>query len=302
MSTSSQKIAVVMSTYNGQDYVAQQVESVLLQEGVDFGIFVRDDGSTDNTVTILEHLAQASKVPMVIERGRNRGVVGSFFCAMRMVSPEYTHIALCDQDDVWHPNKLARAMEVLDNLSQEKPSLYCSEYNFCNELMERTGTSSLNRIGITPSRMLYENVCSGNTMVFNRALLALVLEHGLDEVYCHDWWLALAASFFGSIAYDTEPCLEYRRTGSNASPTGSSPLRLLAFRVRTFLAGGEFERINRQNLAFLNEYGPMLTKEQRRLLYAFTQGPAPLKSVCPRRLRQKRLDDAALRLLLLLGF
>ena len=291
-----------MSTYNGQEYVAQQMESVLAQEGVDIGVFVRDDGSTDNTVALLEELASKATIPITIFHGSNCGVVKSFFDAMSKVPLEYTYIALCDQDDVWHPNKLARAIDVLGKLDQKKPALYCSEYNFCNERMERTGASSLNRIGITPSRMLYENVCSGNTMVFNRALADLVLEHDLGEVYCHDWWLALVASFFGSVAYDNEPCLEYRRTGSNASPTGSNPLKLLAFRVRTFLAGGEFERINRQNVAFLNEFEAMLNEGQQRMLRAFTQGPAFLKAVCPQRLRQKRIDDAALRLLLLLGY
>lgn len=298
----SQRVAVVVSTYNGQDYIAQQMASVLAQEDVTVDVFVRDDGSTDSTTQIIEQIAAQSETSIRLTKGQNLGVVGSFFQGIRDIPNDYPYIALCDQDDVWHHNKLARAISLLEQHNQNKPLLYCSEYFFCDKYMNRTNKSQLNRIGITPTRMLYENVCSGNTMVLNRALANLITSHNTSEVYCHDWWIALVASFCGTIIYDNEAGLEYRRTGDNASPTGTNALNLLLFRIKTFLAGGEFERINEQNRAFLASFEETLDPEQKRVLYAFTRGPRLFKLTYPRRLRQKSVDEIALRLLLLLGY
>lgn len=139
-------------------------------------------------------------------------------------------------------------------------------------------------------------------MVINRRLAHLAIGDGVEGVYCHDWWLALVASHFGKVVFDDVPCLEYRRTGSNASPTGANAVRLLAFRIRTFLAQGEFGRINQQNSTFLSRYYHLLDPSQRRVLSAFTHGPTLLKTTYPRRLRQKMHEELALRLLLLLGY
>ena len=101
-------VAVIMSTYNGALYLEEQIESVLAQRGVRVELYVRDDGSSDETLQILEGFEQSGSLRL--ERGKNIGVVPSFIRALSMVPSDVEYVALCDQDDVWYSDKLARAV------------------------------------------------------------------------------------------------------------------------------------------------------------------------------------------------
>ena len=200
--TDSVAVAVVMSTYNGARFVADQIESVLNQQGCDVSIFARDDGSSDGTADILRDYAARNL--LVLDAGDNKGMVPSFFAALAMVPDTFEFIAFCDQDDVWHSDKLSRALETLGSRDQSIPQLYCSEYIFCDEQLNRTARSHLNRIGVDFSKLMAENVCSGNTMVMNRALVSELLADGPEGVYVHDWWAALVATGLGELTFDDE--------------------------------------------------------------------------------------------------
>lgn len=292
-------VAVAMSTYNGADHVVAQLESALSQDGVDVRVYVRDDGSTDGTLDVLSPYERAGEIVLV--RGRNLGVVGSFMELLSLVPSDVPYVALCDQDDVWHPDKLARALAVVGEKDPRVPRAYCSEYVFCDADMVPQGRSHLNRSGVDFARMLYENVTSGNTMVLNRALVDCVTAAGREGVYCHDWWIALVACAVGELVYDDFCSLEYRRTGSNASPTGSSGLALLRYRVRTFLAGGELARVTGQLRKLDACLGGRMDDERRALLRRFVDGGRLAKALAPVRLRQTLAAEAALRAMFLLG-
>lgn len=292
-------IAVVMSTYNGREFVSDQIESVLSQDVAHLALYVRDDGSTDGTLQVLEDYERRGQLTLL--RGRNVGVVASFVEAISLVPPEVPYIALCDQDDVWHPDKLSRALEVLSSHDDEKPLYYCAEYTFCDAEMRPQSRSHLARGTLDLAKMLYENATSGNTCVINRALAERVTRAGVRGVYCHDWWLALVASALGEVVHDDVSCLEYRRTGSNASPTGSGWLAILRYRIRTFLDKGELRNVTDQ-LARLDEaFGGEMPPERRRLLRRFLTDGRMRKAFAPVRLRQRLADELALRLLFLLG-
>ena len=290
---------VVMSTYNGAEHLAEQLDSVLAQDAGNLSVLVRDDGSSDGTVGILETYERAGEIALV--RGENLGVVGSFIDLISRVPADADFIALADQDDVWHPDKLARALAVVGEKDPRVPRAYCSEYVFCDADMVPQGRSHLNRSGVDFARMLYENVTSGNTMVLNRALVDCVTAAGREGVYCHDWWIALVACAVGELVYDDFCSLEYRRTGSNASPTGSSGLALLRYRVRTFLAGGELARVTEQLRKLDACLGGRMDDERRALLRRFVDGGRLAKALAPVRLRQTLAAEAALRAMFLLG-
>lgn len=293
------KIAVVMSTYNGAEHLKEQVDSVLKQKEVNLRLFVRDDGSKDDTVEILKNYE--SKNELVLISGGNLGVVGSFLEALAHVPQDYEYVALCDQDDVWHTDKLKRALDVLNAKDSSVPQVYASEYVFCDANMNPQGRSHLNQTGVDYAKMFYENMTSGNTMVFNCALLKLIVRAGRDRVYCHDWWISLVGAALGELTYDDYPCLEYRRTGSNASPTGSGGLNLLWYRIRTFFKGDGLEKTTEQ-LQKLNDcFGSMLTPQKRSLLDRFIKGGRCAKAFAPIRLRQKLSEEIALRLLFIAG-
>lgn len=302
LSNKRASIAVVMSTYNGAEHLHEQLDSILAQdvaEIADVSVYVRDDGSKDDTAVILSEYESRGQIVFV--RGQNLGVVGSFLDVISCVPGEVDYIALCDQDDVWHADKLSRALEVLGTRDQLIPQLYCSEYVFCDARMAPQGRSHLNRIGVDFPKMLYENMVSGNTTVVNRALADAIVQAGRPGVYCHDWWLALVACAIGELIYDDFASLDYRRTGSNVSPTGSGGLKLLRYRLKTFFERGQLEDITIQ-LRKLDEcFGDQMPAQKRQLLRRFLDGGRFTKAFTPVRLRQKIPEELALRLLFLAG-
>ncbi len=299
MSNNTPAVAVVMSTYNGMPYVGEQIRSVLAQEGVVAHLFVRDDGSTDGTVEYLRDLESEGK--LTLYTGGNLGVVGSFIELLGCVPSEFKWVALCDQDDIWHPDKLSRAVAALSRGSQDVPRLYCSEYTFCDELMNPTGRSHLNLIGVDFSTLLYETKVSGNTTVINRRLCDLAAAAGAQDVYGHDWWLGLIAAGLGELAFDDYQSLEYRRLAASVSPTGGSFLTILRFRVKAYLQGDQLARITRQLNRFYELFGDRLDAEKRALLERFVFGGRLKKATAPVRLRQAMTEEVALRALFLLG-
>lgn len=299
MAEAGPRVAVVMSTYNGVDYLPQQIESILGQEGVRPVLVVRDDGSTDGTVALLERRERAGELTLV--RGENLGVVGSFLAGMAAVPDDVDYVALSDQDDVWYPGKLARAVGLLGRGDDPTPRLYCSEYVFCSEDLEPVSKSRLNAIGVGFAQMLYETRVSGNTCVMNRALLELAVAAGPEGVYSHDWWLGLLATAVGELVFDDEATLSYRRLESSVSPTGTGPLRLLSYRVRKFLDRKELARIDRQLRRLRELLGDGLPSERRALLARFLDGGRLGKVLAPVRLRQSLVDEVALRALFALG-
>lgn len=299
MGREAPSIVVVMSTYNGAEHLVEQLDSVLSQDVGSLSVLVRDDGSTDGTVGILEGYERAGSIELV--RGENLGVVGSFLDLISRAPADADFIALADQDDVWHPDKLSRALEVLAKKDPAVPQLYCAEYMFCDAEMRPQGRSHLNRIGVSFPTMLYENMVSGNTTVINRTLAGLVVAAGPEGVYCHDWWLALLATAVGELTFDDFACLEYRRTGSNVSPTGAGGLSLLRYRIRTFFEKGELSRITEQLERLREVCGDGMSPERRRLLDRALDGGRLSKALLPVRLRQKPAEEVALRLLFLTG-
>ena len=292
-------IAVVLSTYNGCEHIREQLDSVLAQNVPNLEIYVRDDGSTDSTCEILEEYE--SRGQLVLSRGSNIGVVRSFLEAISLVPSGTDYIALCDQDDVWHEDKLRRAIDVLEAHDSSIPLYYCAEYMFCDADMHPVARSELVKSSIDFARMLYENATSGNTCVMNRALLDKLLAAGADGVYCHDWWFALVAATLGEVVHDNYCCLEYRRTGSNASPTGSSGLALLHYRVKTFFDKGELSKVVTQLQRLEDVFGREMLPERKSLLQRFLTGGRMSKALSPVRLRQKISDEIALRFFFLLG-
>lgn len=303
MGNNKVKVAIALSTFNGEKYLARQIESVFsqrIQKSVDITLFVRDDGSTDDTRRILKAYEDVGR--LVYIEGNNIGVCESFLSLLQYIPSHYDYVALCDQDDAWHEDKLARAIEVLSDADLAVPQLYCSEYIFCDADLNPVGKSALNKSGVTFEKMLFENVCSGNTMVMNQSLHEIVVSLGPSDVYCHDWWVALLASALGEIHYDRHfYSLDYRRIGTNASPTGSSAIKLLKYRLTKFIKNGELENIRAQLQKLLNGERDGLDPEKARTLELFLSRNRLSKAFAGVRLRQTISGEFMLRVLFLFG-
>lgn len=297
--TLGNSVIVVMSTYNGEKHLREQIDSILAQDHKPISLLARDDGSTDGTVQILEEYEKQGALELI--RGENLGVVGSFISLIARVADSADYIALSDQDDVWHADKLSRALHVLATHDQAIPQLYCSEYIFCDAEMNSAGTSHLNQIGVDFPTMLYENMVSGNTVVINRTLAKVVRDAGREGVYTHDWWLGLLATALGELTYDDFASLDYRRTGSNASPTGTSAANIMSKRIETFFVKNQLKDVTRQLGKLQQLYGAQMDSQKRALLSRFLEGGRVRKALAPMRLRQKPVEELALRAMFLLG-
>lgn len=292
-------VGVVLSSYNGEKYISEQIDSILNQTYKNIHLFIRDDGSSDNTAALIRTFENDEHVTCIY--GENRGVIKSFYAATTVASRSCDYIAFSDQDDYWLPNKIERAVNLLEAESSHKPILYCSEYLFCDENLKPFEKSRLNDGEINLARCLYENKTSGNTILMNKTLTRMYLSSGCEHVSWHDWWIALIAYSLGTVVFDNEPTLLYRRTGNNVSPTGTSSFKLLKYRINYFLKSKHLEGIRQQIDKLGSLYGNQMDSETYKLVSTFTSKARIAKAFYPASLRQNRIDELALRLLFLAG-
>ncbi|WP_336951849.1 glycosyltransferase family 2 protein [Sphingobium aromaticivastans] len=206
-------VAVLLSTYNGAEFLQAQLESLRTQEGVLVRLYARDDGSSDDTRAILRRCGEIWPDLNEVPCGPNLGAAASFLQLLRTAPEEVDYYAFCDQDDVWLPNKLARAIEVLSGA--EGPALYCSNVICVAEDLRVLGMPPAHR-DHRFQHLLFENIATGCTVVLNPAARALINSRlPSRDVVMHDWWCALIVAALGRVHYDPEPSLLYRQHGGN---------------------------------------------------------------------------------------
>lgn len=209
------RVQVLLSAYNGEKYIAQQIESILRQKYVDIFLLVRDDGSLDKTWKILA--GYAALYPNIrVYAGENIGTQKSYFDLLAHADAGMDYYAFSDQDDVWHPQKMQRAAAILSRETENQPLLYAGSVICAMEDL-RTKKRLLRPARMHPSfgNALVENICIGCTEVFNQELLELVRMHPPRCGIFHDWWLYMSASCFGKVCYDHKAYILYRQHGQN---------------------------------------------------------------------------------------
>ena len=189
------RVVVLMSTYNGENFVLEQLYSILDQLPVDGRIVVRDDGSSDATV---ERVASVADPRITVVRGENLGFASSFLTLLKNAPGDAGMIMFADQDDVWLPRKIERAWKVL-SAPRDRPALYCSAQMLADEQLRPLHATQ--RWPRDPSfqNALSENIVTGCTAALNPAAAALLRRAGVPpEVRFHDWWMYLVVSAFGN--------------------------------------------------------------------------------------------------------
>lgn len=214
------KILVLISTYNGEKYLKEQLESIRAQRGVEVRILVRDDGSKDNTINLLKDFSKS--YPSLIEdviSGNNVGSTASFSELMRVAYEDYSedfqYYAFADQDDFWLEDKLNRAMLRLKDLDETKPNMYCSNKIIVDSNLNKIEGILSPKIELTKGRALARNIATGCTMVFNKRALELFATHKTEYIKIHDHAIFLICTFLGNVIYDNEAFILYRQHGHN---------------------------------------------------------------------------------------
>lgn len=211
------KNLILLSTYNGEKYLREQLDSLLRQKEVEIKILVRDDGSKDDTLSILEeYKSKTGKVEII--KGKNCGSAQSFFelileAYKRYVN--YDYFAFCDQDDVWLDDKLSAAIKVLEKAPSDKAALYMGAYQMVDANLNKIPTPQYDPV-LTLSAAMAANCATGCTMVFNKALLCALVGYDSKDAIMHDYWAYLVCLATGGfVYYDKTPYILYRQHGNN---------------------------------------------------------------------------------------
>lgn len=301
-------VVILLSAYNGDRFLAEQLDSLLRQDYAAVQIRVRDDGSTDRTAAILREYADRDPRLRYCS-GPNLGVVGSFFELLRDHVGEAEWIAFCDQDDVWAPDKISRAIGRLTRESDgHLPLLYFSRLTLVDDDLRPLGlTRPLTR---PPSfgNALTQNIAAGCTMVINAPARRLLVDAmpDLRAVVMHDWWVYLVVSALGRLVYDPESRIYYRQHGANFFGARSG-IALWWQRLGRVLRVVDDVCAEEQLREFRRLYADRLAPRQRRMVdIMLSAGDSGLltrwrRATFPGIYRQGRIDDVAYRFLVAMG-
>ena len=296
------KVAIVMSTYNGTKYIKEQIDSILNQTYKNIELVIRDDGSSDDTVKIIESY-QKKHANIKLVTGKNLGFIKSFFELLRLVEADYYSYA--DQDDVWLPNKIELAVQELNKLDDSKPNLAFGNSDYYDQNMKLIGEGEKHR-KYSFRMALFACVTQGMTMTINKTTRDLIVKNPPKTCFFHDWWTYLICIGMGNIAYSDVTTVKYRRMKTNATVEGQGYFRLFIWRIKNLLINDGIKDIKRQMINFKNTYYNKLSDENKKELDLFSEEKynffrALKKTFYPKKLRARFVDDFMLRILFLIG-
>lgn len=242
------RVAILLCTYQGERYLAEQLDSIVNQTYENWVIYASDDGSQDLTLEILRaYQEKFGAERFFVLSGPREGYAKNFISLLKNKEINADYFAFCDQDDVWAADKLFVAISWLERNSPKVPCLYCGRTALVDESGVRIGSSPLFKYPPGFKNALVQSIAGGNTMVFNQSLRAIAGSTPDSEIVSHDWWLyILATACGGQVNYDSEPYVSYRQHSENIIGANSSMLSSLSRLKKTL--DGRLAEWNRCNL------------------------------------------------------
>lgn len=222
----------MLATFNGAAYLVEQLRSIQVQSHEDFTVLIRDDGSTDGSVGIIERFVTQDRRFLLIDDGAGHfegRSASSNFAALMSTAIKYpaSGYFFCDQDDIWHQDKLVKIFEIICATSNSLPLVVTSQYEVKYETEARSRGASKKQS--VPKKIPYSSVadaCSRNiypgcTLAFNRPMLEVAVPVP-EQVIIHDWWIVLLASIFGRLVEIEQPLVTYRIHSKNTIGVASN--------------------------------------------------------------------------------
>jgi len=268
-------VAICMATYNGEKFLSGQINSILKQTYQNWTLFVRDDNSTDNTMSILRKFHE--KYPEKIILVENDGLVcksakKNFAAALKWVTGHYDfqYFMFSDQDDVWLEKKVEKSLALLKKYEERdmKPYLFHTDLCVVDQDLNVMGESffsyrALNCDVKDVRHLLVQNNITGCTMLWNKAFNDII-DISDDQVAMHDWWMAIIASLKGEIICLKEATILYRQHGGNV--VGATNVNSVSFIIKRLTGASHvketFQLAFDQAEAIMRKYRDQLTKEQ----------------------------------------
>lgn len=213
------KIDVLLATYNGQLYIEQQILSLLAQTYKDWHLYVRDDGSADDTMRIVMHYANIDdRITIVKDSLGGLGCIKNFLTLLTYSKSPY--IIFCDQDDIWLENKLEILIQEIEIKNNEIPQLvYCNAYRYTTDGVE--GVEIRPYVYDLNSFLFRVGGLQGSSSLFNSKLRAFALQYK-GKITMHDFLTAYLAALLGEITYIDRPLMLYRQHEKNVTGNRNS--------------------------------------------------------------------------------
>lgn len=211
------KVNILMSTYNGQQFLAEQIRSIQDQTFSDWTLLIRDDGSSDQTKDLLQEFArQDSRIRLIdLEEQKNIGVIKSFHRLLQYQKADYYFFS--DQDDVWLPDKLEVSLQEARLYPTDQPLMVYMDLTVVNQdlqvMTESMIRSQSHHANTQLVEELTENTVTGGVAMINHSLAELWT--GTEDILMHDWYLALLASALGKLVFIDKPGELYRQHADN---------------------------------------------------------------------------------------
>lgn len=258
-------VLVLMSSYNGEKYIEDQIDSILNQTGCNVTLRVRDDGSTDSTCIILEKYKNEGKLTWYT--GENLRPAKSFLNLISTSPKDYEYYAFADQDDVWKCNKLESAIIYLRNIAG--PAIYC-----CNAELVDSNMKSMNQL--CNNYVLHPNFTGvllgggiqGATMVLNNKLAINLIGKSITEtIKMHDYYISsVCFAIGGTVIYDHRPFLLYRQHENNVLGVNKKIFATLKNRYEMIMNKKDMFNISETANQIIRDYGSMVPHNNKPFL------------------------------------
>lgn len=263
----SDTLAILMSTYNGGAYLREQLDSILAQSFAEWKLFIRDDGSSDNTLSLIEEYhGKDRRIMLLTDLEKGRGAAQSYLWMLGYVDAPF--YMFCDQDDIWLRDKVKVAFEAIKGESQ--PGLAYTNAVFYQNGNPRNARTTVIHPGELRRTLFLNSGVQGCAIIINRAL-ADIIKHFSGEVEMHDHLTTVAAASFGKIRYVDQVMMYYRQHDRNVTTDHHLGT---ASKVRSFFGNKKFvinKRHYEANQSFYDFYKDSLSLENRTLFEAYFQ-------------------------------
>lgn len=271
-------VTVAMATYNGERYLREQLDSILLQTLPPAEIIVCDDASTDGTANILEEYQRKGLLKYFVN-GRTSGYIANFKKAVSLCKSDH-YIALSDQDDIWLPEKIRSGMNLLMDIDEGgKPAMVYSDLIFVDEEKKIINESFRNELGQDTyehclETLLFGGFVNGCTMLMNPLMASYFSTIPESRFATHDTWMSLIAYTFGKVGIIPSSQILYRRHQKNTTDlidfTKPNRFKRLIDEVSGAFGGNKlFEKELSLVKLFYNRFKSELNEEQLQLMRKF---------------------------------